>query len=222
MKKTGVLIPSYNESKAIGGIVRELAAKGLSVCVIDDGSTDETSAIAGDAGAFVIRHDRNKGKGASLRDGFAHILKKDFDAALVLDGDGQHCICDVDKFFSKMDSAGADIIIGNRMSDTSLMPVSRRLTNKFMSFLISKMCGHSIPDTQCGLRLIKNRVLRSVKLRSDNYEIESELLLKAARQGFKIESVPIKTIYQDERSSINPVTDTVRFIAFLIRTMLGR
>jgi len=222
MEKISVLIPSYNEAKAIGGIIRELKAKGLSVCVIDDGSTDDTSAIAKEAGAFVIRHEKNKGKGASLIDGFAYVLKEGFAAALVMDGDGQHCICDIDNFFMKMESTVADIVIGNRMSDTSLMPIARKLTNKFMSYLISKMCGHAIPDTQCGFRLIRRNVLEGVKLNSANYEIESELLLKAARKGFKIESVPVKTIYENEKSRINPFVDTIRFIVFLIKTMAGR
>ena len=222
MEKISVLIPSYNEAKAIGGIIRELRAKDLSVCVIDDGSTDNTSSIARDAGAFVIRHEKNKGKGASLIDGFAYVLKEGFSAVLVMDGDGQHCICDIYNFFNKMESTGTDIVIGNRMSDTSLMPVARKLTNKFMSCLISKLCGHGIPDTQCGFRLIKRSVLESVKLNSSNYEIESELLLKAAKKGFKIESVPVKTIYEDEKSRINPFVDTMRFIVFLIKTMAGR
>lgn len=220
MEKISVLIPSYNEAKAIGGITRELRTKGLSVCVIDDGSADETSSIAKSAGAFVIRHEKNKGKGASLIDGFAYALKEGFAAALVMDGDGQHVVSDVDNFFKKMDETGADIVIGNRMSDTAIMPIARKLTNKFMSYLISRMCGHDIPDTQCGFRLIKRRVLESVSLNSSNYEIESELLLKAAKNGFKIESV--KTIYEDEESRINPFVDTIRFIAFLVRTMVGR
>ena len=222
MEKIGVLIPSYDESKAIGTVVAELKAKGLSVCVIDDGSTDDTSAIAHNAGAFVIRHEKNKGKGASLIDGFAYALKEGFTAVLVMDGDGQHGVGDVDKFFKKMDQAGADIVIGNRMSDASLMPIARRLTNSFMSYLISRMCGHNIPDTQCGFRMIKRNVLENVKLNSLNYEIESELLLKAAKKGFKIESVPVRTIYEDEKSNINPFVDTMRFIGFLLRTMVGR
>jgi len=222
MEKTIVLIPSYNESSAIGAIIRELKAKNLSVCVIDDGSIDDTAAIAKASGASVVKHENNMGKGASLIDGFAYVLRGDFTAALVMDGDGQHCVSDVDNFFNKMDSTGSDIVIGNRMSDTALMPIARRLTNKFMSCLISMMCGHDIPDTQCGFKLIKRNVLERVNLSASNYEIESELLLKAAKNGFKIESVPVKTIYQNEKSRINPFVDTIRFIVFLMKTMVGR
>jgi hypothetical protein len=139
-----------------------------------------------------------------------------------MDGDGQHHAGDVDNFLKKMDETNADIVIGNRMSDTSSMPLTRHLTNRIMSFFISKICGHRIPDTQCGFRLIKRSVLENIRFKSSNFEIESELLLKAAKKGFRIESVPIKTIYADEESRINPVIDTVRFIAFLIKTMVQR
>ncbi len=220
MIKTCVLIPSYNEAKTIGTVIREARKKGLFVCIIDDGSTDKTASIAETAGAKVLKHDKNKGKGASLRDGFDYILKNDFDACLIMDGDGQHETGDIDSFFKKMDETGADIIIGDRMSDTSSMPLERNVTNRIMSFVISKMCGYKIPDTQCGFKLIKRKVLESIKLDSSNYDIESEIPLKAARRGFKIESVPIKTVYKDEHSKINPVVDTIRFISLLIRTAL--
>ena len=222
MERVSVLIPSYNEAKTIGRIIKDLKGRNLPVCVIDDGSTDGTAMIAEREGAFVLRHDKNKGKGASLRDGFQYILSGSFDAALVMDGDGQHKAGDAGNFFRKMEESGADIVIGNRMSDTASMPVTRKVTNRIMSFLISKMCGHEIPDTQCGFRLIKRRVLEGINLRSSNYEIDSELLFKAARKGFRIESAPVTTVYADEKSRINPFVDTLRFIVLLIKTMAGR
>ena len=218
MIKTCVLIPSYNEAKTIGSIIREVKSKDFSVCVIDDGSTDKTASIAEAEGAIVLKQDKNKGKGASLRDGFKYALKNDFDTCLIMDADGQHDAGDIDSFFKKMDETGADIIIGNRMSDTSSMPRARNVTNRIMSFIISKMCGYKIPDSQCGFKLIKRRVLENIKLESSNYDIESEILLKAAKADFKIESVPVKTVYEGEHSRINPVIDAIRFISLLIRT----
>jgi glycosyltransferase involved in cell wall biosynthesis len=215
--KTCVLIPSYNEAKNIGVITRELNRLGLTAYVVDDGSTDKTADIAAGQGAVVIAHGKNKGKGASLIEGFNRILKEDFDAVLIMDGDGQHATDDVDNFFKKMAATGADIIIGNRMTDTASMPALRKITNRIMSRIISNMCGQDIPDTQCGFKLIKRNVLESIKFEFSNFEIESEILLKAARKGFKIESVPVKTVYQDETSKIKPIFDTVRFLSFLIR-----
>lgn len=218
--KTCVLIPSYNEERAIGGIIRALRARSLTVYVVDDGSTDKTAEIAAAEGAVVVRHKANKGKGASMREGFQHILKKGFESVIVMDGDNQHEVDDIDAFMSCMERTGADMVIGNRMDDTSSMPAERIHTNRFMSGLISMIARQKVPDTQCGFRLIKTRVLESIKLESSNYEIESEMIIKAAKRGYRIESVPIKTIYEDQKSRINPVIDTLRFFYFLIKVSL--
>jgi glycosyltransferase involved in cell wall biosynthesis len=217
MNNVCVLIPSYNEARTIGRIVREVTILGLSACVVDDGSSDDSASIAESEGALVFRHMKNLGKGASLREGFRRILEKDFNAVVLMDGDGQHEPGSIPDFIKAMDTTGADIVIGNRMLDTKAMPYVRKTTNRFMSYVISKMCGQRIPDTQCGYRLIKRKVLEEVKLDSANFEIESELLVRASRKSFRISSVPIKTIYRGEKSNINPMLDTLRFITFIAR-----
>ncbi|MDD5174105.1 MAG: glycosyltransferase family 2 protein [Candidatus Omnitrophica bacterium] len=219
--KNCILIPSYNEARTIGAITKELKGRGLTVFVVDDGSTDGTAGIAQGQGAVVIAHEKNKGKGASLIEGFGRILKENFDAVLIMDGDGQHAVGDADGFFKKMAETGADIVIGNRMLDTASMPWARKITNRIMSRVISKMCGQVIPDTQCGFKLVKRDVLEKIKLEFSNFEIESEILLKAAKEGFKIESIPIKTVYRDETSKIKPILDAIRFCTFLIK-MAGK
>ena len=153
------------------------------------------------------------GKGASLREGFKYVLKEGFAAALIMDGDGQHETGDIDNFFKKL------ILLLNCLILTSSMPLVRNITNKFMSCVISKLCGRKIPDTQCGFRLIKRKAVEDINLESSNYEIESEFLIKAAKKGFKIYSVPIKTVYKGEKSKINPIIDTIRFISLLINTV---
>lgn len=222
IKNLCVLIPSYNEARTIGHIVHDLRAKGLTVYVVDDGSTDDTAMIADAEGATVVKHKKNRGKGASLREGFSHIVKKGFDTVIVMDGDGQHVAADIEKFVERMEVAQADLVIGNRMTDVSLMPEERKHTNRFMSGLISMLSGQHVPDSQCGYRLIKREVLQRIDLKSSNYEIESEMIIRASRAGFKIESVPIRTIYKDEKSRINPFVDTFRFIAFVIKVMLKK
>ena len=221
MERTAVLIPSYNEAKTIGGIVERLKKGGANVYVVDDGSADETAREAASRGAIVITHAVNKGKGASLREGFAAIMKDGYDHILVIDGDGQHHLEDIGNFASAIDEPGVGIVIGSRMSDTRRMPLERIIVNKMMSLVISKMAGQRIPDTQCGFRLIKRQVLEGIRLDSSNYEMESELLIKAAHNGWKIRSVPIRTIYQDEASRIHPVKDTLRFLALIFRLMFS-
>lgn len=217
-----VVIPSYNEARTIGPIVRTLKARGLVTYVVDDGSSDGTGEIARTAGAVVVIHKANKGKGASLREGFRHILKREYRAVIVMDADNQHATGDIDAFIARAAETRADMIIGNRMGDTASMPRVRILVNRFMSAVISALARQKVPDTQCGFRLIARAVLETITLESSNYEIESEMILKAARAGFRIDSVPIKTVYEDETSRINPVVDTVRFIALMVRLSLRR
>lgn len=217
--KTCVIIPTYNEAKIIGKLIRQIRTQDLSVIVIDDGSQDNTRQIAQDSGATVLRNEINEGKGVSLVKGFYYALNNDFDAVITMDGDGQHEVSDLPYFMRLAKYSNSGILIGNRMSRPKSMPYLRLMTNKFMSWLISKIAKQEIPDTQCGFRLIKKEILQKLELRARKYEIESEVLIKASRLGFKIESIPIKTIYMGEKSRINPFIDTLRFIKFIMKEL---
>lgn len=220
--KTCVIIPTYNESKAIAGLVRQIHEQNLEVVVVDDGSQDNTSQIARDNGATVLRNETNQGKGAALIKGFNYVLNKDFDAIIAMDGDGQHLTTEIPFFIRLAEFSDTAIVIGNRMQQRKNMPLVRVLTNKFMSWLISYVAGQKIPDTQCGFRLIKTEVLEKLKLSTSKYETESEIIIKASRLGFKIESVPIKTIYEGEKSQINPLVDTLRFFKYILREIINK
>lgn len=217
-----VVIPSYNEARSIGLLIKKLITQGFGVYVVDDGSADDTATIAEREGASVLRHPVNMGKGAAMRDGFAYVLEKGYDAVIVMDSDGQHEVEDIAHFIKKMDESGADLVIGNRMADIASMPLIRIYTNRFMSFLISRISGQWVPDTQCGFRLIKREVLQKIELKTSKYEIESEMIIKACQAGFKLASVSIKTVYRDEKSRINPFIDTFRFLILLIKLALKR
>ncbi len=216
--KTCIIIPSYNESNTIAGLISQVQSLKLGLVVIDDGSTDNTAVIAEKNGAVVIRNARNQGKGASLIRGFEYCLKNNFDAAITMDGDGQHLPEDIPNFISlaeKKEEIG--IIIGNRMFNRRNMPFIRVMTNKFMSWLLSRIIRQKIHDSQCGFRLIKRKVLEELSLKTHKFEIESEIIIEAGRKGFKIESIPIQTVYRKERSHINPFVDTFRFFRFILR-----
>ncbi len=214
--RTCVIIPTYNESKAIAGLINQIHKLGLKVIIIDDGSGDDTAKIALEAGAEVLRNQSNAGKGASLIKGYAFAVSQEFDAVISMDGDGQHSADDIKAFIQKAESSDCGIIIGNRMAMTKGMPFLRVVTNRFMSRIISAVAKQRIPDTQCGFRLIKKEVLQKLDLSTSKYETESEILIKSARSGFKIESIPIKTIYSGQKSQINPFVDTFRFLRFII------
>jgi len=214
--KVCVLIPTYNESEAIGGLVKNIRAQNLDVFVIDDGSADNTAEIARQSGAVVLRNPVNKGKGASLIRGFEYVLGRGVDAVITMDGDGQHSPDEIGSFLQRAGSSDAGIIVGNRMSAVKNMPVVRILTNTFMSWLISIKAKQHIPDTQCGYRFLNRAVIEKLSLTTFKYDTETEILIQASQAHFKIESIPIKTIYVREKSSINPFIDTWRFIRFIL------
>ncbi len=217
-----VIIPAHNEAKVIGPLVSSVRGLGYDVVVVDDGSSDGTGALAGSAGAVVLRTGQKSGKGNALRLGFDHALKKGYAAVVAMDGDGQHAPSDIHSFVACFQETGAPIVNGNRMRDPGGMPFVRRVTNAFMSRVISLICRQQIKDTQCGFRLVSAEVLKSVTLECSDFEIETELLVKAARQGFKVVSIDIQSIYRDEKSKIRPLRDTLRFIRYIIGVAFGK
>lgn len=219
--KICILIPILNEAKTIRSIVAELVSKGHDVLVIDDGSTDNSGELARQGGATVISNEVNQGKGCSLQIGFQHILQQGFDGVITMDGDGQHAISDLKHFIDSPHLSKETVINGNRMDGAKDMPFVRRWTNRFMSALISGVCGQKVRDSQCGFRYIGADVLKTLKLTSGCYEIESEILIKSSKNGFAIHSVPVQTIYGEETSNINPVRDTFRFFAYLIKEIFS-
>ena len=217
--KICIIIPTYNENKTIVGLLGELKLKDCDVLVVDDGSLDSTAELAERSGAMLLRHKKRLGKGVSIRDGFDFAIKNNYDAVITMDGDGQHSAQDVVKFIDYACELKPDIIVGNRMANPKGMPFVRQLTNKLMSKIISAMCRQEIPDSQCGFRFITCEVLKNIGLGSSNFEIESEVLIEAARYGYKIASIPIQTIYGNEKSRINPFSDTLRFFKFIFKQL---
>lgn len=212
--RTLIIIPAHNEAKNISGLVKAVVERGYDVLVIDDGSVDDTAALAKAHGARVLSTYKKSGKGTALQMGFKEALARGYEAVVTMDGDGQHAPADIANFIEAYQKAHADIINGDRMGNPVGMPLIRRMTNRFMSWLISCVCRQRIADTQCGFRFITTRALSALELRSANFEIETELLIKAGKKGFRIASVPIQTIYRDEKSKIRPLKDTLRFIRY--------
>lgn len=216
---TGVLIPCYNEALSVGNVIKNALLYVRDVIVVDDGSSDGTGEAAESAGAIVLRHQVNKGKGESLRTGFGYIKEnKNWDSVIIMDGDGQHDPGDLPRFIETAQKENAGIVIGDRMTGLGpkgAMPFIRWLTNKTTSYIISKLIGQKIPDSQCGYRLIKTDVLKDLELKTSRFDTESEILIKSAKRGYKIISLPIKIIYRNEVSYINPVRDTLRFIKLI-------
>lgn len=216
------LIPAYFEERAIADVARRTRTQLDTVVVVDDGSTDATESEAKKAGVEVIRHTVNQGKGAAIKTGLRALSQRDgIEYILILDGDGQHLPEEIPAFLAEANQSRAAMLVGNRMSDLRRMPFVRKLTNRFMSWTISRACGQPIPDTQCGFRMI-HRELAPVlcDTESSKYDYETEMLVIASRRGCRIGAVPVSTVYGEEKSKIHPVCDTIRFIKLMRR--LGR
>jgi len=212
-----VIIPAYNEEKNISGLVQKVVSRGFPILVVDDGSKDATVAWAKEAGAEVLVTSVNRGKGAALRRGFNWFLKKNYAAAIMMDSDGQHDPEELDLFLEALRQDSAQLVVGNRLHDPQGMPWLRRATNRLMSWIISSVTGQNVPDSQCGYRAMGREVLQKIQLKTAHFEIESEILLETARAGFKIASIPVRCVYQNEKSRINPFRDTIRFFIFLFK-----
>lgn len=216
-----IVIPAFEEEKRIGAVVRETLeyCPQARVVVVDDGSADHTDQAAEEAGAVVLEHVHNQGKGAALQTGFDHARDNGFELVITLDADGQHAPSDVPAFLQAHARTGNSILVGNRMGQPEAMPALRRFVNRFMSNLLSRRMGQYVPDTQCGFRLYHVSVLPQGPLdeTSRRYAAESEILLRLSLRGFKIGSVPIQTIYAGETSKVRPFSDALRFFRMLRR-----
>ena len=212
------VIPAYNEEKHIGDVVRRTRQKLDDVLVVDDGSQDKTAERAREAGAEVIVHEKNLGKGETIKTGLRHWLEHDVDLVIILDADGQHRPEEIDRFAAAAGSPHEPkLILGTRMNDVSSMPLLRRFVNRWMSQRISAVCGQKIPDTQCGFRLLHRKLIPELLGGAARFDYETEMLIIASQKGFRIDSVPISTVYSDEVSSIHPVRDTLRFFKLMRR-----
>lgn len=211
------IIPAYNEQGRIADVILRTLRYAGHVIVIDDGSSDDTSGVAERAGALVIRHPHNLGKGAACRSGFYAAVNLGCTYIITLDGDGQHNPDEIPTLLRRADEApGPCIVLGNRMRDLEAMPWLRRGTNRLLSRLISFLAAQHINDSQCGFRLIHREILEKIQYQNNRFDAESEILVRASREGFLTHEVPITTIYGEEFSKINIFWDTLRFIRFFM------
>lgn len=212
------VVPALNEADTIERVVRELRGHGLHVLVVDDGSTDGTGDLAAAAGAEVLAHAVNAGKGTAIRTALAALQARDYTHALLLDADLQHLPSEAPRLLAAA-ATGADLVLGERRFDRAAMPVSRYHANRLGSRALSRFVGTDVADTQCGFRLLRLAALEGVRLRARGYDIETEMLVKLSRRGARITSVPVTAVYAGQASKLRPIRDTTRtcFLAVYYR-----
>lgn len=222
MDKFAVLIPVYNEEYAVLKIAEALEALDVRYLFVDDGSTDRTATHLWLKDLSALCYFPNRGKGFAIQLGAKYLIKEGYEWILIMDSDGQHSCDDIEKFDTALlfNENDYKIFMGNRLwSKHNQMPRLRYHINRFMSWILSKIAGQKITDSQCGFRLVHKSIFE-LDIKSDKFDYESEMLIKASRAGHKIKDVPIKCIYyRDRKSKIRPIADACRFIKLIAKLL---
>lgn len=219
MMRSAAVIPAFNEGNSIAAVVIGVRPCVDRVIVVDDGSRDETAERARAAGADVIVHNANRGKGHAVRSGLARVFEGDFTHVLLLDGDMQHLPAEAAALLAEAARSGAEAVLGERRFERDRMPASRYHANRIGSRVLSFFVGVPLRDTQCGFRVFRVDALRPLRLTARGYEIETEMLVKVRRRGGRLATVPVTAVYGGQTSKLRPVPDTTRtcFLAVYYR-----
>lgn len=222
-----VLIPSYNNAALVAAVVRDALDAGLPVLVVDDGSTDCTGDAAREAGAEVVTHTRNRGKGAALLTGWAAAAERGYSHVIAMDGDGQHLASELPAFLAYMERSPDGLGVGNR--DRDQMPSSSLFGRAISDFMFFAATGlkpdGELPDTQCGYRIYPLRHVLALGMAGRRYEFEMEVLVRAAWFGVPVGIVPIPVFYPDKQDRVSHFRvwrDNTRIVGIYTRLMLRR
>lgn len=188
------MIPAYNEQKNIVGVVKRARKYAGSVVLVDDGSRDRTRELAASAGAIVLKHIVNLGKGAALKTGCDFAVKNGAKSIIALDADAQHDPDDMPRFIEKLRKY--DIVFSYRKA-SSKMPLVLRFGNWFISNVVNVLYGIKLNDTQSGYRAFSGNAYKKIRWNSTDYSIESEMIARVGKQRLKYVQIPIQTIYSD-------------------------
>jgi glycosyltransferase involved in cell wall biosynthesis len=200
MGKQIIVIPAYNEEATVAQVVREAVRVADVVVVVDDGSRDRTSALAGEAGAIVVRHAVNRGLGGALGTGIAAAVKLGADAVVTMDADGQHRASDAARVFERIGQGDVDFVIGSRMiggEERGKMPIHRVLFNAVGNTLTYLLFGVWVTDSQSGLRGLSRRAAQTIDLRTNGMEVSSEFIKEVREKRWSLAEISIPAIYTE-------------------------
>jgi len=199
-----VLVPCYNAGELILPVIDTLIEMSAKLIVVDDGSTDGCTRPLMDKPLTLISLPENRGKGHAMMEGFRKALEDPRVACIaVIDADGQHDPLELPRLYQAFRDEKADLLVGSREFKRGKTPRKRRWGNKFTAWLTTALVGQDVPDTQSGYRLHSRHLAEDVlvKVKGGRYDTEMEILVMAARKGYKLTAAPISTIYKDGTSS---------------------
>ena len=213
-----VCIPAFNEGKIIDKVIKNCLKFVDNVVVCDDGSTDNTHEIADSAGAEVIRHEKNIGKGESLRSLFKFARHSNHDIIVTIDGDGQFLPEEIPKLVKGIEKDKSDLVIGYRFDDTTEMPDYRRFGNKLLDKMTNMVEEISVRDTQSGFRAYSKKVIDTIDFKMKGFGADAEILIDATKKGFRLSEEKITVIYDtgSKTSTKNPISHTGEVISSLL------
>jgi glycosyltransferase involved in cell wall biosynthesis len=224
------IVPAFEAASTLAAVLEDLrTGLGVPVIVVDDGSHDATQQVARDCGASLIRHSRNRGKGAALRTGLVEAARRGIEVAVAVDADGQHPAASALTVLHGSDDPLA-LVLGVRDLVRDGAPSTNRFGNAVSNFFLSTFSGRRLRDTQCGLRRYPVVETLALGVRSDLFGFEAEVVLRAIAAGLPVVEVPIGVVYpspsgQTHRRSVADPTRivvTVAMTAAELRLRRGR
>jgi len=198
-------IPCLNEGQYIGSVVLQAKKYVDKILVIDDGSDDDTAEVAELAGAVVLSHSRNRGKGTAIKTAFTWARNNNVDILVLFDGDGQHYPANIPTLLKPIQEGNTDMVVGSRFLQHNEIPGYRRLGQIVLNFVTNLGTKTKLTDSQSGFRAFSTRAIETISFREKGLSIESEMQLVASQQNLKIVEVPIGVKYLDGESR-NPMS----------------